>query len=120
MAKANDCKLAEQYLVKYLQNIQKRLDHCQMELTKHSQSYSIKALTFHQVELLLKEFVNRERKYLTARNNVLLNNFKDDICATDLFKTISTSFSQINPQVDIDIDLDPNEISFPILHPIVF
>lgn len=40
-----------------------------VELTKHSQSYPIRPLPFDQVELRLKEFVDRERKYLSTRNN---------------------------------------------------
>jgi hypothetical protein len=109
MAKTNDFELSKEYLTNYLQNITKHLSRCQMELTKHSQSYPIKALLFDQVELRLKEFVDHERKYLSTRNNEQLNNFKDDIHAKELFKMISTYFSRINPpQVNIDTNLNQN------------
>jgi hypothetical protein len=75
-----------------------------MELTKHSQSYPITTLPFDQVELRLIEFVDRQRKYLSTRNNEQFNNFKGDIHAKDLFTMISMYFSQINPQVNIDTD----------------
>ncbi len=106
MTKTNGFELSKEYLTNYLQNIKKHLSQCHMELTKHSQSYPIRTLPFDQVELRLKEFVDCERKYLSKRNNEQLNNFKDDIHAKDLFTMISTHFSQINPQVNINIDFN--------------
>jgi hypothetical protein len=102
MAKTNAFESSKEYLMNYLHTIQKHLSQCQMELIKHSQSYPIKALPFDQVELHLKEFVDCERQYLSTRNNEQLNNFKDAIHEKDLLKMISTYFSQINPQVNID------------------
>jgi hypothetical protein len=106
MAKTNDFELSKQYLMNYLQNIEKHLRHCQMELTKHSQSYPIRTLPFDQVELCLKQFVDGERKYLLTRNNEQLVHFKDDIHGKDLFKMISIHFSQLYPQVNSDIDFN--------------
>ena len=106
MAKTNDFELATEYLTNYLQNIESYLSQCQMELTKHSQSYPIESLPFDQVELRLKEFVDRERNYLSTRNNEQLNNFKDDIRGKELFEIISICFSQNNLQVNIYIDFN--------------
>ena len=106
MAKTNDFELAKEYLTNYLRNIDKYLSQCQIESSKHSQSYPIESLPFDQVELRLKEFVHRERNYLSTRNNEQLNNFKDDIRGKELFKIISVCFSQNNLQVNIDIDLN--------------
>ncbi len=77
-----------------------------MELTKHSQSYPITALPFDQVELCLKQFVDRERKYLLTRNNEQLVHFKDDIHGKDQFKMISIHMSQLYPQARSDIDFN--------------
>ena len=83
----------------YVQNIEKQLNQCRIELTKHSQSYSIPnaTLSFDKLQQCLKQMVDRERKYLSMRNNDELLKFKEDIHEKSLFKTISKS-SLINNQ----------------------
>ncbi|CAF1570336.1 unnamed protein product, partial [Rotaria magnacalcarata] len=82
MAKTNDFDLCKQYVMNYIENNKKQLNHCQFELTKQEQQFqtcSIKELSFEQMEQRLKELVDRERKYLSKRNNEKLLKFKDDI-----------------------------------------
>ncbi|CAF4200622.1 unnamed protein product, partial [Rotaria magnacalcarata] len=80
--------------------IKKQLNHCQFELTKQEQQFqtcSIKELSFEQMEQRLKELVDRERKYLSKRNNDKLIKFKDDISEKQRLTTISTT-SHMNNQ----------------------
>ena len=99
MANTNDFQRCKEYLIVYIQNIEKQLNQCRMELTKHSQSCSIPnaTLSFDKIQQCLKQMVDRERKYLSMRNNDELFKFKEDIHEKNLFKTISTS-SLINNQ----------------------
>ena len=78
------------------------LNQCQLELTKQSRSCSITKLSFDTIEYDLKELVNRERKYLSTRNNEQLIQFKDHIYEKNLFNTISTS-SLINYEQVINL-----------------
>ncbi|CAF4829513.1 unnamed protein product, partial [Rotaria magnacalcarata] len=48
-------------------------------------------ISFEQMEQRLKELVDRERKYLSKRNNDKLIKFKDDISEKQRLTTISTS-----------------------------
>ncbi|CAF4210099.1 unnamed protein product, partial [Rotaria magnacalcarata] len=61
------------------------------------QTCSIKELSFEQMEQRLKELVDRERKYLSKRNNDKLIKFKDDISEKQRLTTISTT-SHMNNQ----------------------
>ncbi|CAF5061750.1 unnamed protein product, partial [Rotaria magnacalcarata] len=93
MTKTNDFDLCKQYVTNYIQNNKKQLNHCQFELTKQEQQFqtcSIKELSFEHMGQRLKELVNRERKYLSKRNNDKLIKFKNDISGKQLLKTIST------------------------------
>jgi hypothetical protein len=113
MAKTNDFDLCKEYLINYIQNIKKQLNQYQLELIKQSQSCPlIKTLSFDQIEITLsfdqikhclKQLVDRERKYLSMRNNDQLIKFKDDIHENILLKTISTSSLMNNQQVNLDI-----------------
>ena len=60
---------------------------------------NITTLSFDQIEHCLKEFVDRERKYLSMRNNEQLIKFKDNIHEKNLFKINIYLFSQNNQQV---------------------
>ncbi|CAF5171867.1 unnamed protein product, partial [Rotaria magnacalcarata] len=94
MAKTSDFDLCKQYVMNYIDNNKKQLNHCQFELTKQEQLFqtcSIKELSFEQMEQRLKELVLRERKYLSKRNNDKLIKFKEDISEKQLLKTISTA-----------------------------
>ncbi|CAF4741535.1 unnamed protein product, partial [Rotaria magnacalcarata] len=80
----------------------KQLNHCQFELTKQEQQFqtsSIKELSFEQMEQRLKELVDRERKYLSKRNNEKLLKFKDDISEKQRLTTASTNSPMNNPEV---------------------
>ncbi len=79
-----------------------QLNQCQMNLTKQSQPCPITRLSFDQIECGLKELVDRERKYLSMRNNEQLIKFKDGIYEKNLFKTMSTC-SLINHQQVINL-----------------
>ena len=105
MAKTNDFDLCKQYVMDYIQNNKKQLNHCQFELAKQEQQFQtcpIKELSFEQMEQRLKELVDRERKYLSKRNNDQLIKFKDDIYEKALLKTISTYFPNTNEQVNLN------------------
>jgi len=102
MAKTTDFDVCKKYLMNYIKNIKKQFNQCQFELIKHSQSCPIRTLSFDQIQYCLKEFVDRERKYLSTRHNDQLIKFKDDIHEKELFKTISTYFSKTNGQVNLD------------------
>ena len=103
MAKTNDFDLCKEYLMNYIQNIKKQLNQCQLELVKEkSQTCPITKLSVEQIEERLKELVDRERKYLSKRNNQQLIKFKDDIYGKDLLKTISSYFPQTTEQVKLN------------------
>ncbi|CAF4541281.1 unnamed protein product [Rotaria socialis] len=97
MAKTNDFDLCKQYVMNYIENNKKLLNHCQFELTKQEQQFQtcpMIELSFEQMEQRLQELVNRERKYLSKRNNdklIELIKFKDDISEKQLLTTISAS-----------------------------
>ncbi|CAM2730344.1 unnamed protein product, partial [Rotaria socialis] len=94
MAKTNDFDLCEQYVMNYIENNKKQLNHCQSELTKQEEQFQtcpMIELSFEQIEQRLKELVDRERKYLSKRNNDKLIKFKDDISEKQRLTTISTS-----------------------------
>ncbi|CAF1506748.1 unnamed protein product, partial [Rotaria magnacalcarata] len=98
--KANDFDLCKQYVMNYIENNKKQLNHCQFELTKQEQQFqtcSIKELSFEQMEQRFKELVDRERKYLSKRNNDKLLKFKDDISEKQRLTTVSTT-SPMNNQ----------------------
>ena len=99
MANTNDFQRCKEYLIVYIQNIEKQLNQCRTELTKHSQPCPIPnaTLSFDKIQQCLKQMVHRERKYLSMRNNDELFKLKEDIHEKNLFKTISTS-SLINNQ----------------------
>ncbi|CAM4915791.1 unnamed protein product [Rotaria socialis] len=82
MSKANDFDLCKQYVMNYTENNKKQLNHRQFELTKQEQQFQtcpMIELSFEQMEQRLQELVDRERKYLSKRNNDKLIKFKDDI-----------------------------------------
>ncbi|CAF4385705.1 unnamed protein product, partial [Rotaria magnacalcarata] len=82
MAKTNDFDLCKQYVMNYIENNKKQLNHCQFELTKQEEQFQtcpMIELSFEQIEQRLEELVDRERKYLSKRNNDKLIKFKDDI-----------------------------------------
>ncbi|CAF4692379.1 unnamed protein product, partial [Rotaria socialis] len=94
MAKTNDFDLCKQYVMNYIENNKKQLNHCQSELTKQEEQFQtcpMIELSFEQIEQRLKELVDRERKYLSKRNNDKLIKFKDDISEKQRLTTISTS-----------------------------
>lgn len=103
MAKTNDFDLCKQYVMNYIQDNKKQLNQCQFELTKQRQQFQICAiieLSFEQIEHRLKELVDRERNYLSKRNEAKLIKFKDNIHEKKLFTTISTSSVMYNQQVN--------------------
>ncbi|CAF4785957.1 unnamed protein product, partial [Rotaria socialis] len=94
MAKTNDFDLCKQYVMNYIENNKRQLNHCQFELTKQEEQFQtcpMIELSFEQIEQRLKELVDRERKYLSKRNNDKLIKFKDDISEKQRLTTISTS-----------------------------
>ncbi|CAF4078673.1 unnamed protein product, partial [Rotaria sordida] len=106
MAKTNDFDLCKEYLMNSIQNIKKQLNQYQLELAKQQfRTCPIIELSFEQIEHRLKELVNRERKYLSKRNNKQLIKFKDDFYEKELFKTISTYFPKTNEQDDYTNEL---------------
>ena len=92
MANTNDFELCKEYVMNYLETIKMQLNQCDIELREHAQSCpTIEKLSFDQIQQRLKEIVDRERNYLSLRNEDELNKFKDDIYEKQLFQTISTS-----------------------------
>ncbi|CAF0891282.1 unnamed protein product [Didymodactylos carnosus] len=108
MAKTNDFKLCQQYVITYIQNIKQQLNECQLELSKQSQPYRMTTLPFDQIDDRLKETVDHERKYLSTRNNNQLLKFKDDIHEKELFRIIFTyrltTDQRYGPDSNDDID----------------
>ncbi|CAF4465023.1 unnamed protein product [Rotaria socialis] len=103
MTKTNDFDLCKQYVMNYIENNKKQLNHCQFELTKQEQQFQtcpMIELSFEQIEHRLKELVNRERKYLSKRNSDKLMKFKGDISEKQLLTTISASSIMSNQQVN--------------------
>ncbi|CAF4885114.1 unnamed protein product [Rotaria socialis] len=104
MAKTNDFELCKQYVMNYIENNKKQLNHWQFELAKQEQQFQaclIQGLSFEYIEYRLKELVHRERKYLSKRNNDKLIKFKDDISEKQQLTTISTTSLMNNPQVNL-------------------
>ncbi|CAF4887223.1 unnamed protein product, partial [Rotaria socialis] len=77
MAKTNDFDLCKQYVMNYMENNKRQLNHCQFELTKQEEQF--------------QTFLDRERKYLSKRNNEKLLKFKDDISEKQRLTTVSTN-----------------------------
>ncbi|CAF4358858.1 unnamed protein product, partial [Rotaria magnacalcarata] len=100
MAKTNDFDLCKQYVMNYIENNKRQLNHCQFELAKQEEKFQtcpMIELSFEQIEQRLKELVDRERKYLSKRNNHKLIKFKDDISEKQRLTTVSTT-SPMNNQ----------------------
>lgn len=98
-----DFELCKKYLIDYIENMKKQINQCQFEITKYSQTCPIKELSFNLIQQRLKELVDRERKYLSKRNNEQLIKFKNDIHEKNLLKTISTYLPKTtNGQVNIN------------------
>ena len=79
------------------------MNQCQLELAKEqAQACLVIELSIEQIEQRLKELVDRERKYLSKRNNEQLIKFKDDIYEKNLLKTISNYFPNTNEEVNLN------------------
>ncbi|CAF5039761.1 unnamed protein product, partial [Rotaria socialis] len=101
MTKINDFDLCKRYVMNYIENNKKQLNHCQFELTKQEQQFqtcTMIELSFEQMEQRLQELVDRERKYLSKRNSDKLIKFKDDISEKQLLTMISASSIMNNQQ----------------------
>ncbi|CAF2788571.1 unnamed protein product [Rotaria sp. Silwood2] len=89
MAKSNDFEVCHQYLMKYLRDLKKEMDQCQIELVKQSQSCPFVKLSLDQIDQSLNEFVDCQRKYLSKRNNRQLSKFKDNFHEKKLFENVT-------------------------------
>jgi hypothetical protein len=120
MANTNDFQLCKEYLINYLHTIKTQSDQYQMELSKHFQTCpTIPKLSFDQIQRCLKEFVDRERNYLSVRNNEQLIKSKDNIHETNLLKTISTSCLINDQQVSL-LHITSNRTDFCFVYQIIF
>ncbi len=96
MAKTNDFKLCQQYLINYIEDIKKQINHYQIKLTEQSELCPITSISFEQIDKCLKEFVDCQRKYLSTRNNNQVAKFTDDIMENEFYDILTTS----NPTID--------------------
>jgi hypothetical protein len=97
MAKTTDFELCKTYLMNYIENMKKQINLCQFELAKYSsQTCPIVGLSFEQMIHHLKQLVDRERIYLSKRNNDQLIKFKEEITEKDLLKTLPKTNGQVN------------------------
>ena len=90
MANTKDFDLCQQYVINYMESLEKQVNECQLEFLKQSQTCPIQAIPLDQIDQYLKEVVDRERKYLLTRNNRQLEQFKNEIYRQDLLRQIST------------------------------
>ncbi|CAF1411371.1 unnamed protein product [Rotaria sordida] len=89
MAKTTDFELCQQYVIKYIKDIEHEHNLCQMKLREQSQLCSITTLPLDRIDSHMKKIVQNERHYLSLRNNEQLSKFKDDLHEQQLFETIS-------------------------------
>ncbi|CAF1431427.1 unnamed protein product [Rotaria sordida] len=89
MANTTDFELCQQYVIEYIGEINHELDQCQMKLTKQTQPCPITTLPLEQIDSHMKKVVEKERQYVSLRNNDQLTEFKDDLHRQQLFQTIS-------------------------------
>ncbi|CAF1315870.1 unnamed protein product [Rotaria sp. Silwood1] len=89
MTKTTDFELCRQYVINYIKEIDHELNSCQMKLKEETQSCPVATLPLEQIDSHMKEFVEKERQYVTLRNNDQLTKFKDDLQTQQLFQTIS-------------------------------
>ncbi|CAF4148154.1 unnamed protein product, partial [Rotaria sordida] len=89
IAMTTDFELCRQYIIKYIKDIEHELDLYQMKLREQTQLCPVTTLPLVQIDSHLKKLVQRERHYLSVRNNDQLNKFKDDLHVQQLFETIS-------------------------------
>jgi hypothetical protein len=79
LLKTEDFNVCQQYLLTYIEDLKKRLQECQLELTKQSESWPITHVSLDQIDHGLKDFIDSQRKYLSKRNCKRLVKFKGDI-----------------------------------------
>ena len=89
MVQTTDFDLCQQYLAGYVENLQKQLNVCQLELMKQSQSCPITHVTLDQIDHGLKEFVDTQRKYLCSRNDRQLAKWKASHHCEKSYKALS-------------------------------
>lgn len=100
MAKTDDLKLCEEYLINYIEDIKKQLNSLERKLIEQVDLCPITWSSIEQIDHNLKEFVDCQRKYLLARNTHRLEKFKENIQNNQSFEVISAYYPTIN-QVDI-------------------
>ncbi|CAF5113724.1 unnamed protein product [Rotaria sp. Silwood1] len=89
MANTTDFELCRQYIIKYIKENNHELDQCQLKLRKQTQSRPVTTLPLEQIDSHMKKVVEKERQYVSLRNNDQLTKFKDDLHRQQLFHTIS-------------------------------
>ncbi|CAF4222111.1 unnamed protein product, partial [Rotaria sordida] len=89
MTMTTNFELCRRYIIKYIKDIEHELDLYQMKLREQTQLCPVTTLPLVQIDSHLKKLVQRERHYLSVRNNDQLNKFKDDLHVQQLFETIS-------------------------------
>jgi oligoribonuclease (3'-5' exoribonuclease) len=100
MAKTNDFELCEQYLISYIEDMNKQMNEYQIKLAKQSELYPIIPISFEQIDHCLHEFIDCQRNYLSTRNNNQSIKFTDDITENKLFESITRYFPTLD-QVSI-------------------
>ncbi|CAF1465655.1 unnamed protein product [Rotaria sordida] len=85
-----------QYVIEYISEINHELDQCQMKLTKQTQPCPITTLPLEQIDSHMKKVVEKERQYVSLRNNDQLTKFKDDLHRQQLFQPISQYHLKFN------------------------
>lgn len=96
MAKTNDFELCRQFLISYIETMKQQLDDYVKQLTEQITTCSMTDLSFEELDQILKQFVDRQRNYLSRRNNETLNRFKQNIQNNHIFQSISTYYPTID------------------------
>src|SRR5689334_16435494 len=89
MANTTDFELCRQYIMKYITDVEDELHECQKKLTEQTQLCPVTTLPLEQIDSHMKKVVEKERQYLSLRNNDQLTKFKDNLHHQQLFQTIS-------------------------------
>lgn len=89
MAKTDDFHLCEGYLRQSIEDLKKQLNDCQMELVTQAESYATAQLALDQIDSVLKDYVNDQRKYLADRSQKQLVTFNEMIHREKLFQSLS-------------------------------
>jgi hypothetical protein len=95
--------------VNYLETIKNQLIQYELELTNQSQLCPITKLSSNEIDNILKEYVDCQRKQLSSKKHRQLIRFKEDFHEKQLLHTLST-YRLTNEQVSLEFQRKTRKI----------